>query len=335
MEYALVIALIFIAAYSAKLLLFFFLKKIFSKGIASTCVKSVEKGASFLFLEAAALASLPFLPLSDTLFETLGHLLIIVILATVGATLIALASGICHYIRDKHVTESIEEISKRSLLTQTQILYRVVLFLIIAITLAAILLTFPSIKTLGIGILGSAGIVGVALGIAAKPILLNLMSGFQIAFSKRLKIGDAVVVEGEQGIVEQIFLTHVVVKTWDLRRIFLPISNFIDKSYENWSNESTELVGFTILNCDFTAPVAEIRKKFDEILHLSESWNRRMSSLEVVELGEETMKIRLSMTAATPAEASKLRSYVNEKMIEFLQKEYPASLPRVRYHQGE
>nr|NGX55577.1 Miniconductance mechanosensitive channel MscM [Chlamydiota bacterium] len=235
------------------------------------------------------------------------------------------------YALDKYDTTELGEIQKRAVVTQVRLLYRVVLFLIVILTLAVILLTFQPIKSIGIGILGSAGILGIALGIAAKPILLNVMAGIQIAFTKIIKIEDAVIVQGDFARIEKIYLTHVVARTWDLRRIILPVSYFIDTPFQNWSAKTTELIGVVYLYCDYSVSVDAIREKFFEILKSSDLWNERVAKVQVTDMTEQTMKLRLIMTADDAPTAFNLRCVVREKLMEFLKKEYPHSLPHVRY----
>ena len=225
------------------------------------------------------------------------------------------------------------DMSRRSILTQVLFLYRVLMFVIFAVTVAAILLTFPYIKSVGLGILGSAGIAGIALGMAARPILLNFMAGFQIAATKMIKIGDTVYVEGEFSHIEAIHLTHVTLCTWDLRRIVLPISYFIDKPFQNWDLTNPELLGSVLLYCDYTVPVDALRKKAGELVAGHPSWNKRVWNVQVTNCTDQVVEIRVVASANDAASTSDLRSYLREKLIDFLQKEYPHALPSVRYYQ--
>ena len=233
---------LFAVAYVNYLALSFGLRKLTRRrGVWEKLAEGLRYPLMFLLLLIAAALSLQFLNFPDAVRLHAVHGVNIFIIATVGWFAGCITRAIYRSFVEK-TTEGVSlDLARRSLVTQVLFLYRLVIFVILAVTAAAILLTFPYIKTLGVGILGSAGIAGIVLGIAAKPILLNLMVGFQIAFTKVIKIGDAIFVENEFARIETIHLTRVVVCTWDLRRIVLPISYFIDKPFQNWDLTSPEL----------------------------------------------------------------------------------------------
>lgn len=317
-----------VVAYLIYQVLFFILKKIVGGGLGRKIIDFSQKSFLFIFLELAAFSSLAIAPIPDSTYYIALHALTILLIATVGIISANIIRGVYRYLTEKQGVASLEDFSKRSLLTQMHILYRAIMFVVIVITFGAILMTFSQVRTFGIGILSSAGIAGLVLGIAARPILLNLMAGFQIAFTKLLKIGDVVVVEGEQGKIEQISLTHVVVKIWDLRRKIIPISYFIDKPFENLSGYSAELIAVAHIYCDYKTPICFLREKFNEILNATALWNKKFAQLDVIEVTESALKIRLSMSGANPTDASNLQNHIREKMMEFLQK---ATFPKVRY----
>jgi small-conductance mechanosensitive channel len=323
----------FVIACALYLFIFLLFKRFAKHPLAQQIFKVCHKALLTILLILAALVALKNITWPDKVEPTLMHGLVIALIATIGVSVAFIVKSIYSYVRAVHASAALEDFSRRSFVTQMQILYRASMFAIGALTAGAILMTFPMIKSFGIGILGSAGIVGIALGLAARPVLQNFIAGFQIAFTNMLRIGDMVVVEGEQGRVEHIFLTHVIVKLWDYRRMVLPISYFIDKPYQNWSTFSTELFGITNLFCDYKTPVDLLRKKFEEILNASPLWNKKVKKMEVIDMTENAMKVRFLMTAASPQDASDLQSLVREKLIEFLQKEHPYALPKLRYEE--
>lgn len=333
---SLVIGGIFLAAIIAHWIIFSVLKRWFGHtGIVPHLIKHLRIPTWLAFLTIAAIISINILGLKEKWEETFEHVVAIVIIITVGWILGALMQAGYRYIVAKYDTKELGEISKRSVVTQVHLLYRFVMFFVILITASCVLVTFPQIRSLGIGILGSAGIAGIALGVAARPILLNLMAGFQIAMTKMLKIEDAVLIEGDFARIEKIALTHVVARTWDLRRLILPISYFIDKPFQNWSAQSTELIGSVFLHLDYSTPVEVLRQKFHEILQAHELWVGDVWGMHVVDFSETTMQLRLIMTAQDAGSAFKLRADVREQLIDFLQKEHPYALPKTRYFTEE
>jgi small-conductance mechanosensitive channel len=165
---------------------------------------------------------------------------------------------------------------------------------------------------------------------AARPTLGNLIAGIQIAISQPIRIGDSVVVEGQFGRVLEINTTYVVIRLWDLRHLIIPISHFIEKSFENWTRYSSELIGAVYLQMDWTVPFETLREYYGKVLEESPQWDGKTSTMQVTDSTNSTVEIRLLMSAQSASAAFELRCYVREKMLSHLQKEYPNSLPKVR-----
>ncbi len=302
-------------------------------GFWAELIQSIRISVLFLILEIAAFAAVALI--EPTFEEGLNHVLRVILIATMGWILTAIVRAwhrnfVCRYEKQ----DAIEQ-EDRSMVTQLLFLYRLLVFIIVAVTFAAILLTFPSIKTIGIGILSSAGIAGIALGIAARPMLLNLLSGFQIAMTKTIKIGDAVYIEGELAQIESINLTHVIAKTWDFRRLVLPISYFIDKPFQNWDVKDSELIGTSSFFVDHSASLKMLRKKTEEWVKAHPSWNQKSWGLNVTNVTEKGMEVRISATGNTATQASNVVGSVREQLIEYLQTHHRAALPHIHIHQTE
>ncbi|MGB6705251.1 MAG: mechanosensitive ion channel domain-containing protein [Pseudolabrys sp.] len=192
------------------------------------------------------------------------------------------------------------------------------------LTLGAALMTFPAVRQYGLSLFASAGIAGIIAGLAARPVLSNLMAGVQLAMTQPIRL----YVENEYGTVEEITSTYVVVKLWDLRRLIVPLTYFIEKPFQNWTRDTSALIGNVMLYVDYAAPVDVIRAKFSEILKQSDKWDGRIAALRVTDFKEGTMELRCLMSARTAS--FDLRCVVREKLIAFLQKEHPEALPHSR-----
>lgn len=214
--------------------------------------------------------------------------------------------------------------------TQVDILVRIAIIALVVIGIALVLITFPQIQKIGMSILASAGIVGVIVGFAAQKSLGSILSGVQIALTQPIKIGDEVVVAGETGIIEEINLTYVVMCTMDKRRLIIPINYFIENIFQNWTRNSSDLLGVIYIDLDYTAPVQKIRKALDLILKGTDLWDGKTKLLQVSNTKPQTVELRILVSALNSANAWDLRCYVREKLIEFLQDKYPYCLPRVR-----
>jgi small-conductance mechanosensitive channel len=192
------------------------------------------------------------------------------------------------------------------------------------------LTVFDSVRALGRSILASAGVAGIIIGIAAQRTLATLLAGVQIAFTQPIRLDDVVIVEGEWGRVEEITLTYVVVAIWDLRRMVLPITYFIEKPFQNWTRASADLLGSVFLYMDYSVPIAPLRAELDRILEGSKLWDRKVKVLQVTDAKEHTIELRILVSAADSSIAWDLRCDVREKMVDFLQRNFPDALPHSR-----
>lgn len=227
-----------------------------------------------------------------------------------------------------------DNLHARRVHTQVQVLRRVTVLVVSVVAVAVVLLSFSQVRAAGAGLLASAGVLGIVAGIAAKPVATNLFAGLQIAISQPIRVDDIVVVDGYWGRVEEIALTYVVVCVWDLRRLVLPISYLITHPFENWTRSSSDILKWVYLEVDYSAPVEAIRERYEEILKESPDWDGKTGTLQVTDLGPETMQLRALMSAADSSHAWSLQCEVREKLVAFLREGYPWALPRLRMEQA-
>ncbi|QHA04131.1 mechanosensitive ion channel [Streptomyces broussonetiae] len=217
----------------------------------------------------------------------------------------------------------------RRVRTQVELIMRVVSAIVIVVAIASMLLTFPAMRAAGASLLASAGILGIVAGVAAQSTLSNMFAGLQIAFGDMVRIGDTVVVDGEWGTVDEITLTFLTVRTWDERRITMPVSYFTSKPFENWSRGTPQMTGTVFWHLDHSAPVEAMREKLRDILRECPAWDGRSYSLVVTDSTPSTLQVRALMTAKDSADIWTVRVAVREQMITWLVREHPYALPRV------
>ncbi len=227
------------------------------------------------------------------------------------------------------ITQSDNLIARR-MHTQVDVIRKIGTVVVIFLACAAALMTFPSLRAVGFSLFASAGAAGLIVGLAARPTLSNLIAGLQIALTDPIRIDDVVIVEGEWGWIEEINTTYVVVRIWDLRRLIVPLTHFIEKPFENWTRRSADILGTVFLYADYTVPVEEVRAELRRIVEGSELWDGEVCGLQVTNATERTVELRALVSAATSPAAWDLRCMVRERMIEFLKEQYPESLPRIR-----
>jgi small-conductance mechanosensitive channel len=228
--------------------------------------------------------------------------------------------------------QAADNLRARRMRTQMQFMRRLAITLLLLLDAGLILSLFHDSKIwhYGAGLLASAGLASLVLATAAKSTASNLLAGLQIAFTEPIRIDDVVIVEGEWGKVEEITTSYVVVAIWDQRRLIVPLSYFIENPFQNWTRQTSELLGTAFLYVDYSVPVEELRQEFTRVLESSPLWDRRVNSLQVTNLSEHTMEIRCLLSARNSGDQFDLRCYVREKMVEFIKKNYPDAFPRFR-----
>lgn len=227
------------------------------------------------------------------------------------------------------VTEK-NNLRARKFYTQFNIIERITVFVVVIFALGIALLTFDGVKEVGVSILTSAGIAGIILGFSAQKVIGTILAGIQIALAQPIRIDDVVIVEGEWGRIEEIKLTYVVVKIWDQRRLVLPTTYFIDTPFQNWTRNSSDILGTVYLYTDYDIPLEELRKEFSRLLHGTKLWDGRVEVIQVTDVTEKTMELRALMSARDASTSWDLRVFIRESLLKFIQKNYPQSLPRSR-----
>ncbi|HWA91425.1 MAG TPA: mechanosensitive ion channel domain-containing protein [Rhizomicrobium sp.] len=278
----------------------------------------------------AVSALTPLLPLPATTISGMQSCLVAAFVVLIGW--IALVAA--HVATDSYLGRLKLDVSDnllaRKAATQVRVLRRALDTVILLLTAGFALMTFESVRQFGISIFASAGAAGIVLGLAATPVLSNLIAGVQIAITQPIRLEDAVVVEGEWGWVEELTATYVVVRLWDRRRLILPLSYFLQKPFQNWTRTSASVIGTVMLHLDHTAPIARIRAKLEEIVRGSKLWDKDVVNLQVTDTTERTIEVRALVSAANSPSAWDLRCEVREKLLAFIQAELPFALPRRR-----
>lgn len=288
----------------------------------------VESTALILPLLALLLV-IPWLKLKPSILAPSTHTVGLALIAALGWRGIRMVSAIEEYVAIRHPLAGDNLLSRR-LSTQVQVLRHIATFVIAVVTISVMLMTFPNIRHLGESLFASAGLAAIVGGLAARSTLSNLMAGVQIALTQPIRLEDVVIVEGEWGWVEEITTTYVVVRVWDLRRLVLPLSYFIEKPFQNWTRHTADLLGTVFVYADYTVPVSEVRAELHRVLESSGMWDGKVWGLQVTNLTERTVEMRALMSAPGSSQAWDLRCHVREKLIEFLQEHYPDCLPRTR-----
>lgn len=281
-----------------------------------------------LCLAAVALV-LPLAPLDDTIRTPLMRLFVVAVIALIGWISIRIVDmSAARYLQNfRDVTENF---IARKHVTQVRVFKRVTDTIIVIITISTALMTFDSVKQYGVSLFASAGAAGIIVGLAARPLLSNLIAGLQIAITQPIRIEDAVIIENEWGWVEDIASTYVVIRLWDWRRMVVPLSYFIEKPFQNWTRDTASLIGVIALHVDYRADVPRIRRWLEGAVKEAKLWDGAVVNLQVIDADSRTIELRALVSARNAPQSWDLRCEMREKLIAFIRDEMPEALPRER-----
>jgi small-conductance mechanosensitive channel len=258
------------------------------------------------------------------------HALAIMLIAALTWAAMRVIGAVGEAVVRLHPAKVSDNLQARRIQTQTRVLTRTVKFFVLVLGAASVLMTFPDLRQVGASLLASAGVAGVVAGIAARPVFGNLIAGLQIALTQPIRLDDVVIIENEWGRIEEITATYVVVKIWDERRLVVPLQWIIEHPFQNWTRTGSQLLGTVFLWLDYRVPLAPLRAELERICVDAPEWDGRVALLQVTETTDRAMQVRLLVSAPDAGKAWDLRCRVREALIDFLQREYPDALPRVR-----
>ncbi len=298
--------------------------------IDQSFVRHADPPARLILPLLASLLVFPALRLPEALLAPFRHLVTLALIAAVAWFAARLVNVADDFIAERYRLDVSDNLSARRIQTQVHVLKRIVVMTIGTIAIAAMLMTFPSIWNIGAGLFASAGVVGIVVGMAARPTLSNLLAGVQIALTEPIRMDDVVIVEGEWGRIEEIGTTYIIVRIWDLRRLVVPLSYFIDHPFQNWTRTSADLLGTVFVYADYSVPVEEVRKELRRILEATELWDGKTWGLQVTDATDRVLQLRALMSAPDSGRAWDLRCHVRERLVSYLQEHHPGSLPKFR-----
>lgn len=273
---------------------------------------------------------LPLLKVSENVQKFVSHLASLWVIVAITYLAVVLTQFLVEIFLRQYDISSKDNLSARSIHTQVKLIQKIIVFLLIVIGLASFLMTFDKVREIGVSLLASAGVLGIILGFSAQKCISTLIAGIQIAITQPIRLEDVVVVENEWGWIEEITLSYVVVRIWDLRRLVLPVSYFIEKPFQNWTRGSADILGSVYLYTDYSVDVEKLRAKFKELLEANELWDKKVCALQVTNATDKVMEIRALLSTEDSPKAWTLRCQIREQLIAFLQQEFPDCLPRLR-----
>lgn len=303
--------------------------------LIDSIISRTRKSFGFFFPVLVITLLMPLLQLDEEWRSIAQGLIEAVLIISFAWLLISFVRILEDYVVNTYQISKEDNFKERKIRTQLQFIRKLSILVIFLIAISVILLQFEGVRKIGTGLLTSAGVAGIIIGFAAQRTIASLLAGFQIAFTQPIRIDDVVIVENEWGRIEEINLTYVVVRIWDQRRLVLPINYFLDKPFQNWTRTSAEIWGTVFLYTDYTIPVGKLKDELSKILDSTDLWDKKVGVLQVTDATEKTMELRAIVSARNSGEAWDLRCLVREKLIEYVQREFPDCLPKTRALVGD
>jgi len=317
----------------ARILVLWLLKRLaHRKGaiLGQSLVRHSKGPSHWIFPLLAVLIVLPGLPLPEQLMSALEHIAGLGLIAAIAWLAVLLINVTSDVLAGRYRLDVADNLLARRVQTQFAMLRRILVMIVMVVTIAIMLMTFPTIKHIGMSILASAGLASLVVGVAMKDTLSNLIAGIQIAFAQPFRLEDAVIVENEMGWIEEIGTMYVVVRCWDLRRLVVPLSYFLDHSFQNWTRTSADLLAYAYLYVDYSVPVDTLRAEMRRICESTPLWKGELCILQVSDAKDNVVELRALVDVRNASDAWDIRCLIREKLIGYLQKNYPGSLPRQR-----
>ncbi|BAK66815.1 putative MscS family transporter [Sphingobium sp. SYK-6] len=290
----------------------------------------LRQPSRWLFVAIALSLVQPALALDEGGLRLWTRLSGLLVPALIGWLAIAVLGVVFDIIQARADIDVADNLRARRRRTRSGILYRIAIFIVLLVTFCMMLMSIPSVRSIGVTLIASAGLAGLAVGAAAQPALKNLIAGIQMAFTEPIRIDDVVIIEGEWGRIEEIRLTYVVVKVWDERRLVVPVSKFLEDSFQNWTRQTSQLLGSVFWYLDPATDISRLREKVGEIINAHPLWDGRFWNMQVTDTKPEAMEVRALMTAADASKAFDLRCDVREGLLAFIRDTMPDALVQYR-----
>jgi small-conductance mechanosensitive channel len=297
--------------------------------LMSVFIERTSGPAQLALCLAAVALVLPLAPLDNAFRTPLTSLFVVAFIALIGWISIRIVDmSAARYLQNfRDVTENFVA---RKHVTQVRVFKRVTDIIIVIITVSTALMTFDSVRQYGVSLFASAGAAGLIVGLAARPLLSNLIAGVQIAITQPIRIEDAVIIENEWGWVEDIASTYVVIRLWDWRRMVVPLSYFIERPFQNWTRDTQSLIGAIAFHVDYCTDVSRIRQRLEEAVRESKLWDGAVVNLQVIEASPRAIELRALVSARSAPQSWDLRCEIREKLLAFIREEMPEAFPRER-----
>ncbi|HZY19608.1 MAG TPA: mechanosensitive ion channel domain-containing protein [Ramlibacter sp.] len=298
--------------------------------ILNTVLANIERPAGAAMPLLALQLVWQVAPNTLHLIDNVRHVNGLLLIAAMTWLAMSAIRGVAMGVIARHPVDVEDNIQARRIQTQARVLARSAMIVVLIAGAAMALMTFPGARQVGASLLASAGVLGIVGGLAARPVFSNLIAGLQLALAQPLRLDDVLIINGEWGRVEEITGSYVVMRLWDERRLIVPLQWFIENPFQNWTRSSAQIHQSVILYVDFTTPLDVLRAEVRRVVEAAPEWDKRTAQLVVVDATEQSMKLRVLVSARAAGPAFDLGCKVREALFTLLARDHPHCLPNLR-----
>lgn len=306
-----------------------------SHAMASSVLRYAERPLEFILPLLGLQTVWTNAPANLHMLELIRHLNSLALIGCMTWLGVECIRGGCDAVIAAHPINVSDNLEARRIHTTSRVVSRMLISAVALLGLASILMSFPNVRQVGMSLLASAGMAGLVAGIAARPVLGNLIAGLQIALTQPIRIDDVVIVQGEWGRIEEISSTYVVVHIWDERRMVVPLQWFVENPFQNWTRTGSNILGTVILWVDYRMPLEPLREEVARISKTAREWDGKLAMLQVTDTSEKSMQLRVLVSSSDSGRSWDLRCKLREGLIAFIRDHCPDYLPTVRISMGE
>ena len=161
-----------------------------------------------------------------------------------------------------------------------------------------------------------AAILAAVIGIAARPFLENLIAGVVITFSRQFRTGDTVLIDKDYGTVEDITITHTVIKLWDWRRLIIPNSTMLNKEMVSYTTKDSYIWAYVEFWVAYETDMLLVEEIALDAANRSLHFAREgVPRFWIMEMAKEGIKCWVAAWTKSPTDAWYLKIDVRKKLI--------------------
>ncbi|MFZ1381685.1 MAG: mechanosensitive ion channel domain-containing protein [Scrofimicrobium sp.] len=279
-----------------------------------------------MLLLASVAATWPHEPSKDVVIR----IIVIASILAAAALTASVTNALITRIKTQHPIQGDNDQQTMRLQTQLSVIRAFANAAIWLVAIGVSFFTIPGAHAFGASVLASAGVASVIIGVAAQSVLGNVFAGLQLALNGAIRVNDLVVARGEQGRIETINLTTVIMRLGDGRCLVLPSNYFTTTPFENWTKDSGVHMGPVRFDVDWRVSPTAIRTQLNQILAGNKLWDGKTAEVVVDDATGGMVRIRVMVSSADENDLMSLRLQVREELVEWLATSQTSSLPTQR-----